>query len=350
METTLFGGPPELGNMLKLANGQIGFMTIFAHPLFANVADIIPAMDFAADEILTNKAVWFTRAEQEKMKEIVRKGTGPGDGGSVSPRSQSPVGLGRKPNHNGEKRASYFPASPLRQQAETPGGSPTRRDLERRSGNTTPQNEPRRSSVQAVAGSGQGDRRSSRDSDRKARTRSREGVPSAPNGHGQSSNAQSSENDLPGLRQAAREALLNDELSGASNPSDESRDNGVSMRAGSMAVPVAADQKDAGRGGPSALGAFTFATSNRNEPVRRYDPEQHYPPVHNSARASVPSSNMMNQAKADLKTTTAHSGSNTTSSYLRGGGDDSTLTPTQRATCPTKARTLLLIKRKMSSK
>ena len=48
METTLFGGPPEIGNMMKLANGQIGFMSMFAHPLFANVTDVIPAMGFAA--------------------------------------------------------------------------------------------------------------------------------------------------------------------------------------------------------------------------------------------------------------------------------------------------------------
>src|ERR1700761_2768852 len=107
METTLFGGPPELGNMLKLANGQIGFMTIFAHPLFANVADIIPAMRFAADEILTNKGVWFTRAEHEKKLQLVKKGTGPGDGGSISPRTQSPVG--RHPEPGKERQTPISP-------------------------------------------------------------------------------------------------------------------------------------------------------------------------------------------------------------------------------------------------
>ena len=90
METTLFGGPPELGNMLKLANGQIGFMTIFAHPLFANVSDIIPAMRFAADEILTNKGVWFTRAEQEKRLQHLKRGTGPGDGRCREPQNAKP--------------------------------------------------------------------------------------------------------------------------------------------------------------------------------------------------------------------------------------------------------------------
>ena len=327
METTLFGGPPELGNMLKLANGQIGFMTIFSHPLFANVADIIPAMNFAAEEILTNKGVWFTRAEHEKMKQIVKKGTGYGDGGAVSPRSQSPVGHGRKPQDNGEKRSSYFPSSPLRQQAESPEGSPSRRGLERKSGNTTPQNQSRRSSMQAAAGipvSGNGQESPSRKSRRKSRE-----VQSAPNGH-HDPNFGSSENEDPNLRQKARDALLNDLSS--SNLSDDSRDAANSMRAGSMAVPVADDTKDAGMGGPSAMGAFTFATSNEKDPVRRYDPEQHYPPVHNSARASAPATDVLNQRRAEAATEAVqppigHSGSNTTSSNLR-GGDDNTLTPT----------------------
>jgi 3',5'-cyclic-nucleotide phosphodiesterase len=263
METTLFGGPPELGNMLKLANGQIGFMTIFAHPLFANVADIIPAMGFAAAEILTNKGVWFTRAEHEKLKEVVKKGTGSGDGGAVSPRSQSPVG---RKHDNGEKRTSYFPSSPLRQQAESTDSSPSRGDLERRSGNTTP-----RSSMQAVAGMplpgiGQG-----RENGRHSRGLSRDMPTSVPNGH--------------------REEPQSEPVSGDSshsNLADESRDTGVSMRAGSMAIPVPESQKEAGTGGPTALSSFTFATSEQGEPVRKYDPEQHYPPVHNSARASAP--------------------------------------------------------------
>ena len=137
METTLFGGPPELGNVLKLANGQIGFMTIFAHPLFQNVADIIPAMGFAAEEILKNKAVWFSRAEQEKRRDMLKHDTGLGEG-SISPRSQSPVAPNRRSLHGQDQKQSdgYFPSSPLRSSAITSqhrGSRPSSRGSESQS-------------------------------------------------------------------------------------------------------------------------------------------------------------------------------------------------------------------------
>lgn len=68
METALFGGPPEIGNILKLANGQIFFMGMLAHPLFAGMADILPGMDFAQAQILANKSVWEDRVEHEKQR------------------------------------------------------------------------------------------------------------------------------------------------------------------------------------------------------------------------------------------------------------------------------------------
>ena len=114
METTLFGGPPEVGNVLKLANGQMGFMTIYAHPLFDAVADVMPAMAYAPAEILANKAIWAHKAEHEKRKELLRRETG-----AVSPRSQSPSTPVRKPVDSSDPSLSgalQNTTSPLRSQ------------------------------------------------------------------------------------------------------------------------------------------------------------------------------------------------------------------------------------------
>ena len=124
METTLFGGPPDLDDMIKLANGQIGFMTIFAHPLFANVADVIPALGFAAVEISTNKGVWITRIEQKRRDQL--RSTESFDDGAISPRSQSPSPRKREnlktnssqsigSTHTQHRRQPSAPTSPLSQ-------------------------------------------------------------------------------------------------------------------------------------------------------------------------------------------------------------------------------------------
>jgi hypothetical protein len=64
--TQLFGGPPVLDNIVKMGESQIGFMNIFARPLFEAVAHILPAMQFSIDEILANKSVWEKKIEKEK--------------------------------------------------------------------------------------------------------------------------------------------------------------------------------------------------------------------------------------------------------------------------------------------
>lgn len=91
IETTLFGGPPELGNLTKLANSQIGFMNIFAHPLFEAVADILPSMTFAGEEITANKSIWQEKIEEEKYREEERADAERySSEGFHSPRSGSP--------------------------------------------------------------------------------------------------------------------------------------------------------------------------------------------------------------------------------------------------------------------
>lgn len=70
METTLFGGPPNLEDLVKKANGQIAFMNIFALPLFDGVADLLPDMSFAANEIRRNQAAWQRIIDREQAKEL----------------------------------------------------------------------------------------------------------------------------------------------------------------------------------------------------------------------------------------------------------------------------------------
>ena len=285
METTLFGGPPELGNMLKLANGQIGFMTIFAHPLFANLADVIPAMSFAAEEILVNKGVWFTKAQREKHVKTLKTRGGFGDGG-VSPRSQSPADNNRK---------SYFPTSPLREkinadkEIEKANGQRKTSSLRQAEALPTPgqllSSEPRpieRNGFEAAGPStdqlhgGEASKQPngvSESSDSQSATPKQQPVDSGSNSH-----------------DSVTEVELN----------DKRQDNGVSMRAGTSALPSEALEKastsNQGDTASSALAKFKFATSDVEEPVRTYDPQQNYPAVHPSARASAPMNDLDHQA------------------------------------------------------
>lgn len=92
METALFGGPPELGNTYKLATGQIGFMSIFAIPLFEGVSDILPQLKFTVEQIRSNQSRWHYFADLEKRKQSLHDGRLLDDGHSQrSPRSQSPA-------------------------------------------------------------------------------------------------------------------------------------------------------------------------------------------------------------------------------------------------------------------
>ena len=68
LPTCLFGGPPDREDLVKLAESQIGFMSIFAGPLFEGITAVLPAMSFATVEIESNRTVWEGKIHAEKLR------------------------------------------------------------------------------------------------------------------------------------------------------------------------------------------------------------------------------------------------------------------------------------------
>ncbi|KAL4808672.1 hypothetical protein BDV18DRAFT_132882 [Aspergillus unguis] len=126
METALFGGPPELGNVYKLATGQMGFMSIFALPLFEGVSDILSGLRFTVDHIRSNHTRWHYLADLERGKPLLMVDASPD--GHVSPRSRSPAtnsrnyltpqakGTPPSPGSTRQKSTQTFPAKEPAQQ------------------------------------------------------------------------------------------------------------------------------------------------------------------------------------------------------------------------------------------
>ena len=88
--STLFGGPPELHNLIKLGNSQKSFMNFFAQPLFDSVADVLPAMVFTSEELKRNQDVWAERIRIESEKRAASPKHRQSPSGVLSPRSRSP--------------------------------------------------------------------------------------------------------------------------------------------------------------------------------------------------------------------------------------------------------------------
>jgi len=83
--------PPVTGSVLALAKSQVGFMTLFALPLFVSLSEVMPEMQFSVDVLTANKAMW--QAEIEKITsasdEIIDGVSGCSNGSSSGPVSSS---------------------------------------------------------------------------------------------------------------------------------------------------------------------------------------------------------------------------------------------------------------------
>ncbi|CUS06672.1 unnamed protein product, partial [Tuber aestivum] len=56
--------PPVTGSVLALAKSQVGFMTLFALPLFVSLSEVMPEMQFSVDVLTENKAMWQAEIER----------------------------------------------------------------------------------------------------------------------------------------------------------------------------------------------------------------------------------------------------------------------------------------------
>jgi len=82
---------PPKKDMLSLGRNQMGFMNLFAIPLFQGVADILPAMQYCVDELELNKGLFESAmaSEEGKGKEKAPRTQTPQKDDSLSPKTLS---------------------------------------------------------------------------------------------------------------------------------------------------------------------------------------------------------------------------------------------------------------------
>ncbi|KAK0646353.1 hypothetical protein B0T16DRAFT_159845 [Cercophora newfieldiana] len=87
--TSLMAPPKK--DMLSLGRNQMGFMNVFAIPLFQGVADILPAMQYCVDELELNKGLFESAvaSEGEKGKEKAPQAQPQQQDDSLSPKTLS---------------------------------------------------------------------------------------------------------------------------------------------------------------------------------------------------------------------------------------------------------------------
>ncbi|KAI9675125.1 MAG: 3',5'-cyclic-nucleotide phosphodiesterase [Caeruleum heppii] len=66
--------PPVRDSVIEMGKSQIGFMNLFALPLFRGVSAVLPAMRFSVDEMEANKDTW--EAKMERATEKMRRQSG----------------------------------------------------------------------------------------------------------------------------------------------------------------------------------------------------------------------------------------------------------------------------------
>src|ERR1700710_388552 len=82
--SALFAAPVR--EVVELGKSQLGFMNMFAIPLFQGVTDVMPGMAFCVDELNRNKAAWEERIAEEQARTRQDSGDSILKDGMFSPR------------------------------------------------------------------------------------------------------------------------------------------------------------------------------------------------------------------------------------------------------------------------
>lgn len=128
IKSSLMAAPKS--DMLSLSTAQLGFMNMFAMPLFQGVADIMPAMKYTVEELEINKGLFEHKLQEEKAKQNpdVAGLRRPMKDGNFSPRTRSFVGekkggeASTSTAAGGETEATV--ESPADEASDTPNGTP----------------------------------------------------------------------------------------------------------------------------------------------------------------------------------------------------------------------------------
>lgn len=85
--TALFAAPVR--EIIELGKSQIGFMNMFAIPLFQGVTDVMPGMEFCVDELHRNKSMWEEKIAEEQERKRLDSDESVMMDGMFSPRNMS---------------------------------------------------------------------------------------------------------------------------------------------------------------------------------------------------------------------------------------------------------------------
>ena len=85
--SALFAAPVR--EIIELGKSQIGFMNMFAIPLFQGVTDVMPGMEFCVDELDRNKSRWENKIAEEQSRVRLDSVDSRMVDGMFSPRSMS---------------------------------------------------------------------------------------------------------------------------------------------------------------------------------------------------------------------------------------------------------------------